>query len=424
MPIYCGKCLRSYTRKENWEKHFNQKTYKTDGFGHAANVCFNLEKGHPRVYDTTPEKAKTKYQSALQFKNTFNFKRAHSEDSSVGQLKNTFKRSQSEESRLPPSKKVATEAEADTEPECESSQECRDESDSETNADDQDGDEKGDPNDGDCGDDDNEDLELCGVPVTSKHIPEKTEVSESKIDQLFSLISSLQKSQEENHAELLGKFDGFQASPCPSTSAPSRSSDLKSSTESNSSSSKSTMAIEADEQFVNSMLSLKHATSMRDIMSNPLIQDAFKLRVPNESEEGGQPQHELYCVGCSDKSLRGLQGCKVRASSFKVADPEYKTQPNMPRWFSNLKMALRRHCEHISHHQLTTSYNLLKRRKFQTTSTIRRMRLNIMYYIMKTNSPFTLYPILLAVLSRCGIEVGNKNYSRSAVPKILDLLGK
>ena len=76
MPIYCGKCLRSYTRKENWEKHFNQKTYKTDGFGHAANVCFNLEKGHPRVYDTTPEKAKTKYQSALQFKNTFNFKRA------------------------------------------------------------------------------------------------------------------------------------------------------------------------------------------------------------------------------------------------------------------------------------------------------------------------------------------------------------
>ena len=46
MTIFCGKCLKPYTRKDNWQKHFTQKCSRTDVFGLAANVCYNLEKDH------------------------------------------------------------------------------------------------------------------------------------------------------------------------------------------------------------------------------------------------------------------------------------------------------------------------------------------------------------------------------------------
>ena len=45
-----------------------------------------------------------------------------------------------------------------------------------------------------------------------------------------------------------------------------------------------------------------------------------------------------------------------------------------------------------------------------------------MYYIMKINTAWSLYPVLLAVLHRSGCEIGNYNHSRHACETICELL--
>ncbi len=53
--------------------------------------------------------------------------------------------------------------------------------------------------------------------------------------------------------------------------------------------------------------------------------------------------------------------------------------------------------------------------KFSSEKTYKRIEDtcgNILYYVMKTNTAWALYPVLLTVLHRSGHEVGNINHSR------------
>ena len=45
-----------------------------------------------------------------------------------------------------------------------------------------------------------------------------------------------------------------------------------------------------------------------------------------------------------------------------------------------------------------------------------------MYYIIRTNTAWALYPVLLAVLFRSGCEVGNLNHSHHACEKFCEIL--
>ena len=49
---------------------------------------------------------------------------------------------------------------------------------------------------------------------------------------------------------------------------------------------------------------------------------------------------------------------------------------------------------------------------------------NLIYYTLKTNTAFRLYPVLLAVLSRCSNEVGNINHTRYTVATMLELVAE
>lgn len=408
MSGYCGRCSKHYTRKSNWLAHFELTRVRTGtGFGYSANVCYKYT--GIRIFERTLELAKARYADSLKAPSTF--KRLvtgtdNSTDASTSKLRKIDEETVTGAVNLEdPHDKLAGD---------------EDEGKHEDQSKDNEKDDESDDNEKDEDESNENETDVMNIPITGKHIPEPTDVSTTNIDKLFDLLTSIQKTQENNHTELKEKIDAkcncLNKPACNSSISTSFHSSEKTKLDKN-------IAIEADEKFVESMLSLKHASSMKAIMSNDLIKGNFSFR---EVTKDGNIQHELYCVGCSDKSLRGLQGDKMRTSSFSVKDPDYCHNKDIPmlKWFSNLKLALRRHCEHISHHQYTTSYNLLQTRKFQNANSIRRMQLNILYYIIKTNSPFTLYPILLAVLSRCGMEIGNKNYSRYNVPKILDLLGK
>ena len=397
---YCGKCLRQYTRKENWLKHFDQKNVQgVEGTGRAPNVCYGLPTNSPRVWEKTKEKAKKAF---LLAQNAQKFFKTNSDCNSGPSTAKVLKRPHE------------TAEVVDGEPV--KGKKLR-------------GDESDDSDEDDHVQDDEEpDFGIVSV-VSDENIGESRETVETNIDKVFALLNTIRESQVENNTVVLQRLENLGTKTNVGNvcgEPPKTKSVFK--TVSEPEDRDIGDGIEPDKHFTESMLSLKHATSMYSVMNNSLIREDFELRTieqvgENSEDEERDATYELYCLGCSDKSLRGLQGQKQRATSFKVKDPNYTTSPQMPKWFRNLKMSLRRHLNHISHHQLTTSYNLLKTRRFQSTSSIRRLRLNLLYFIMKTNSSFTLYPVLLAVLSRCGQEVGNKNSSRFVLPKILDLLG-
>lgn len=411
MSGYCGKCLKHYTRKENWLKHFKSKHIRT-GFGYGANLCYNLDENSPRVYEATQELAKERYSACLRAGTNLKRLITDEQDSPSTSKIRKIDDNPDRETDIDHSDDIPNKAPPDTGQSDGSDLQFDDDNNDDNEVLETENDETYEFVDNKYYDDEPQD-----APISSKHVIEPSEVSEGNIDRLFSILTSMQQTQESNHTQLMQKIDSKNCNcSVQKISKPSSVNDIP----------KANMAIEADESFILLMLSLKRATSMKSIMDNPLIKDNFSL-IELDQEKNPNHPYELCCIGCSDKTLRGIQGGKMRTSTFGVNDPNADftgTNKKMERWFSGLKMSLRRHIEHISHHQYTTSYNLLHAKKYQTTSTIRRLRLNILYYILKTNSPFTLYPILLAVLSRCGMEIGNKNYSRYNVPKILDMLGK
>ena len=444
--FFCGHCLRSFSRKEAWVNHFKNKQYRSEVGGYASNPCYNLPENFPRVFSDSVDRAQKEYQKLLKAQQTSNifFKKwsnkrpSDSGDNEPGPSCSQAKVSKTDENIVPKT------------------------SDNENQNDN----DKMDSSDIELEDDD----DIIHSESTTEVCQKNLTCSEKSLESVFNLLSTLVKDQAYMKTEL----KAVTSNQCEMKESLS---DIKTEV---SKSTKSTLVqtkptakgaapppekSSSDETFTTSMLKLKHASSMQDVLDNFLVKDSFKLielkaetaeklseensdlNLQEEGEDGVRnidlaatdTNWLLYCVGCSDKSLRGVQGVKIRSSSFFIKDKEFNMKPSsdivkgseefskhtaLKRWFINFKMALRRHCDHIVHHQLVASHNLLDTKRLQNVQCISRMRLNIMYYILRTNSSFTLYPVLLAVLSRCGFEIGNKNSSRSAMPRILKILGK
>ena len=72
----------------------------------------------------------------------------------------------------------------------------------------------------------------------------------------------------------------------------------------------------------------------------------------------------------------------------------------------------------LRHHQRAAIFEMYQAKAKIRTLEIEENCRNILYFILKTNSAWALFPVLLAVLHRSGHDVGNINHTRYACEKM------
>ena len=78
----------------------------------------------------------------------------------------------------------------------------------------------------------------------------------------------------------------------------------------------------------------------------------------------------------------------------------------------------------MQHHQKAAIYDLVQAENDKKFKRIEDTCANILYYIIKTNTAWALYPVLLACLHRSGHEVGNLNHSRYSCEQMCNFLNR
>ena len=148
----------------------------------------------------------------------------------------------------------------------------------------------------------------------------------------------------------------------------------------------------------------------------------------NEDGENGVTGGALYCLPCIVPPESNKKSCVAKCvhnGKFVIKDLNYTSKDNhQERWFLNFKHSVLRHLKKLRHHQNVAVYNVLNKYHRESSLQIEKLCSNILYYIIKTNSAWALYPVLLAVVYRSGCEVGNINHSRYACHIVCDLLDK
>ena len=213
------------------------------------------------------------------------------------------------------------------------------------------------------------------------------------------------------------------------------------------------MKLENDE-FNSNIQLIRAAKSINSLLKNPLMA-SFSLRPPSSevSEQIKIPDEVLHhldktdasittideddeylvipqkrnhkedkfffqCLSCTQKTLG-----QVTSGIFYIEDPDYTVNnKGQERWFGNLKGNLIRHLSKLVHHQRLAVYNVMKMQIKNDIESIHKACSNILYFIMKTNMAWTLYPVLLATLYRSGLQVGNINHSTYTCEVFLPLI--
>ena len=221
---------------------------------------------------------------------------------------------------------------------------------------------------------------------------------------------------------------------------------------------KSENKITEGSEFESNLSLLQNAKSMKDLMENKLMSH-FKLKlkaeklekdidIPEELNEHLADKNELLpgipienkgdeqevlnkelskeddtnkwvvvCLSCKAKqNPNESRGC------FSVGNPNYTAGKSQEKWFRNLKTLLIKHIRKLIHHQRLAIYQALKLQLKDDIKKIHDTCTNMLYFIMKTNSAWMMYPNLLATLYRSGLQVGNINHSRYACETFLPLL--
>ena len=109
---------------------------------------------------------------------------------------------------------------------------------------------------------------------------------------------------------------------------------------------------------------------------------------------------------------------------FNVKDPKCACSINecQMRWFLNLKNNLKTHLKKLQHLQRAAVSDVINIKNDAMSEQINETCSNVLYYIVKTNTAWALFPVLLAVLYRSGHEIGNINHSHYACETITDIL--
>ena len=162
----------------------------------------------------------------------------------------------------------------------------------------------------------------------------------------------------------------------------------------------------------------------KEVSENLASYDISMPGIDNEidnygDDEGGEKVIEkekeasyIYCVPCYNRGevARKKSSCcsliKVKDMSYSCSDKE-----KQERWFLNFKKSIKIHLTRLQHYQRCAIFYMLQADKLKKSKKIEETRTNILYYILKTNTAWALYPVLLAVLHRSGQEIGNINHS-------------
>lgn len=421
--FFCGKCKNKYASKQNWSLHFeHQKVKSSDSAIKVPNICFNTPKSE-RVFEKTLDKAVERYNILIKQQQTskrlFSFssneistnKRKKIDSNGGGDKSKPSTSTQNfvniaevneivthqpssiqkkifpESQRPSPQKEILQEAEEVILSQPKSIQE----------------------------------------PVFSTN--SNVTQSETDLGKIMEKLSVQDKLLTEIHKEVCKKT---------SHSSDSKSTLIK----------KDTSHVKDnnlnDKSFKNCMSLLMDSKSIDDIMSNDLMKvfeidsntpesvmhipqplesiiDQYDTEMPevdddhdddiqdNELEDSNSA-HKIYCNACK--------------ASFNVKDTTFAISPgdNHPRWFINLKRALRRHLKRLKHHQKAATYQFINESQLKTVENIEKLCSNLLYFIIKTNSAWIMYPVLLAVIFRSGLQVGNLNHSVYACERMVDLI--
>ena len=385
MP-YCGRCGSLYARKDKWLKHYELEHLLQPSIskGYIPNPCFQQPSHHPRIFHNNRDEAKRLYNSALKAFSGFRSPGASN-------------------------KRQCTEKEnSDNESEVAAEGTSNDGLDS--------------PMDIDSGevvtesDVDVVTPESTIVDLNSVSAENMREISCKILEEFHKITEKLDKQHteicskvDENYNDMSSKLNTLKLS-SQDKSQPTLSQDL--------------YTLDPDDSYTAAMVMLKDSKSVTEIMDNPLIRDVFIMHKNHESENGDEELDtkigKLICKPCTDNIVTASKK-HARSHSFQVSDVEYKCLPKsggIKPWFSNLKRSVKDHLRKLEHHQNVAAYKMLTTRSLAKREDIRKICAEIMYYILVTNTAFRLYPVLLAVTSKCGLEVGNINHTRTSITTV------
>ena len=181
---------------------------------------------------------------------------------------------------------------------------------------------------------------------------------------------------------------------------------------SNTKSDKRDLIENTDENFEQCLRRLRYSTSMDDVLNNFLIKDVF--RITN--------QNRLVCEAC-EPHITQVGRNKGKLNGIQFEDSSYKQDGDtLPSWFSNLKKALVKHCNNEIHLEYNAFYQDRKEQNEHQRVLMRKSMRYLAYYLIHTNTAFSLWPTLLGVADRCGIVIGNINHSFNFVTKLTSLI--
>ena len=412
---YCGKCKYKYSTRQNWASHFTYQKVKSQHTGvsnRIANICYKTN--GPKVCDTNLEKAIRKYEQELQHRQASKLTFIPSPELPFVSIRDkhqipirentvTVKKIKTAEpaTNPVPLQPIATHAALGKEQE----------------------------------------------PDTIAHESEGAGV----VDKLAKLFK-----EQQLQTNLIRQIHDKVIT------------DAKSTPQTTSTCKNKVKLCTKSEDFNVNIICLKASKSMNDILNNPLIKSVFKLLdtplpeiqqsqlpeeviralagddiiIPDETpeehgvneveednddndEDNCEIKHHMYCIPCSDIKILTAKG-KCRPV-FTVKDPSYSSIDNpkgvrMEKWFSNLKTSLQTHLQRLQHHQRVVSYEVINNYNLNNVRHVTQICSNILYYMVKTNSPMAMYPVLLAVVYRSGYQVGNLNHSSYSYELMINLI--
>ena len=418
--VYCGKCSNKYSNRFNWATHFTQQKVKSQkpGISHRLpNLCYNTN--DPRVCDKDLDKAVKEFQRQLKqrkFSETF-----FPSIKPTGGCQTSSHSSTKEQTPASKKRKIET---------------SDDHSDHNNNL--------PIPKSNDTGKQFVENQTTNNLKDTQATLPTVPLTAEehSKIDLIEEKLTALLKETSINndllkkvHNEVMVKKT-ISKIPIPV---------------------KPKMTSKDQEQYsLTSNLSLiSSARSMKQLCENPLIK-CFKLldkqmevelpQLPEvvernladeevhivdeellkdqhpveENQDLEKAEYQLYCTACNHSNYN-VQNKTQKNLGFDVKDPNYSCaeNKNQQRWFVNLKKNLKRHVAKLRHHQRLASYQVINNYNLNSEKQVQKICSNILYYMIKSNSPSSMYPVILAVIFRSGFQVGNYNHSPYTYRKML-----
>lgn len=216
---------------------------------------------------------------------------------------------------------------------------------------------------------------------------------------------------------------------------------------------------EESNKLITNLAALMAAKSVKQLLQNPLVEKSFKLiditeeqntpqtELPEVVErtlaseeiiiveetkedledinpdEEHESKYELFCICCSHVNTNTNVKNQHRGA-FGVKNPEYSCQMNekQARWFLNLKQSVKRHIVMLRHQQRLASFEVINNYNLNSKQQVEKICSNLLYYMITTNSPASMYPVILAVMFRSGYQVGNYNHSRYSYVKMLDFI--